>query len=73
MKKETIVDRIEEDKAVLVTDDEETIILPADWFEDIYEGMAIDITFKHNEGREKDALSEAEDLLAEIKRMNGDE
>ena len=32
MKKEAIVDRIEGKKAVLLTEEEETVILPAKWF-----------------------------------------
>ncbi len=73
MKKEAIVDRIEGKKAVLVTDDEETVILPASWLLDVHEGMAVDMDFTENPEREKASMEEAEDLLAEIKRMNGEE
>ena len=48
MKKEAIVDRIEGKKAVLLTEEEETVILPAKWFKDIHEGMAIDMEFTEN-------------------------
>ena len=72
MKKEAIVDRIEGKKAVLITD-EETVILPAAWLPDIHEGMAVDMDFTENPEREKAAMKEAEDLLAEIKKMNGEE
>lgn len=73
MKKEAIVDRIEGKKAVLITEEEETVILPAAWFPDIHEGMAVDMTFEENEAREKEAREEAENLLEEIKKMNGEE
>ena len=45
MKKEAIVDRIEGKKAVLITDDEETVILPAAWLPHVHEGMAVDMDF----------------------------
>ena len=73
MKKEAIVDRIEGKKAVLITDDEETVILPASWLPDIREGMAVDMDFRENSEREKASMEEAEDLLAEIKGMNEEE
>lgn len=73
MKKEAIVDRIEGKKAVLITDDEETVILPVSWLPDIHEGMAVDMDFRENPEREKASMEEAEDLLAEIKRMNKEE
>ena len=38
MKKEAIVDRIEGKVAVLLTDDEEEIHIPAAWFDDMHEG-----------------------------------
>ena len=72
MKKEAIVDRIEGKKAVLLTDEEETVILPAKWFRNIHEGMAIDMDFEENPEREAESRKEAEDLLAEIKKMNGE-
>ncbi len=70
MKVEAIVDRIEGRKAVLITEEEEEIKVPASWFPDIHEGMAIDITFTENPEREASSLAEAEDLLAQIKKMN---
>lgn len=73
MKKEAFVDRIEGKKAVLITDDEETVILPAAWLPHVHEGMAVDMDFKENPEREKASMKEAEDLLAEIKKMNGEE
>lgn len=73
MKKEAIVDRIEGKKAVLITDDEETVILPAAWLPHVHEDMAVDMDFTENPEREKASMEEAEDLLAEIKRMNGEE
>ncbi len=73
MKKEAIVDRIEGKKAVLITEEEEMVILPAAWLPHIHEGMAVDIDFTENPEREKASMEEAEDLLAEIKRMNGEE
>lgn len=73
MKKEAIVDRIEGKKAVLITDDEETVILPAAWLPHVHEGMAVDMDFIENPEREKASMKEAEDLLAEIKKMNGEE
>lgn len=73
MKKEAIVDRIEGKKAVLITEEEETVILPAAWLPHVHEGMAVDMDFKENPEREKASMKEAEDLLAEIKRMNGEE
>lgn len=72
MKKELTLDRIEEKKAVFLTEEEEEIQLPAAWFEDLHEGMAIDMNLVENEDREAASLQEAEDLLAEIKRMNGE-
>ena len=70
MKKELTLDRIEEKVAVFLT--EEEIRLPAAWFGDLHEGMAIDMSLVENEDREAASLQEAEDLLAEIKRMNGE-
>ncbi len=70
MKVEAIVDRIEGKKAVLITEEEEEIKIPASWFPNIHEGMAIDITLTENPDREASSLAEAEDLLAQIKRMN---
>lgn len=71
MKKELTLDRIEEKMAVFLTEEEEEIRLPAAWFEDLHEGMAIDMSLAENEDREAASLQEAEDLLAEIKRING--
>lgn len=71
MKKELTLDRIEEKMAVFLTEEEEEIQLPAAWFEDLHEGMAIDMSLVENEDREAASLQEAEDLLAEIKGMNG--
>lgn len=74
MKKELTLDRIEEKMAVFLTEEEEEeeIRLPAAWFEDLHEGMAIDMSLAENKDREAASLQEAEDLLAEIKRMNGE-
>lgn len=72
MKKELTLDRIEEKMAVFLTEEEEEIRLPVAWFEDLHEGMAIDMSLVENEDREAASLAEAEDLLAEIKRMNGE-
>ena len=72
MKKELTLDRIEEKMAVFLTEEEAEIRLPAVWFEDLHEGMAIDMSLVENEDREAASLQEAEDLLAEIKRMNGE-
>lgn len=72
MKKELTLDRIEEKMAVFLTEEEEETQLPAAWFEDLHEGMAIDMSLVENEDREAASLAEAEDLLAEIKRMNGE-
>ena len=71
MKKELTLDRIEEKLAVFLTEEEEEIQLPAAWSEDLHEGMAIDMSLVENEDRVAASLQEAEDLLAEIKRMNG--
>lgn len=71
MKKELTLDRIEEKVAVFLTEEEEEIRLPVAWFGDLHEGMAIDMSLVENEDREAASLQEAEDLLAEIKRMNG--
>ncbi len=70
MKVEAIVDRIEGKKAVLITEEEEEIKIPASWFPNIHEGMAIDMILTENPDREADAFSEAEDLLAQIRRNN---
>lgn len=72
MKKELTLDRIEEKMAVFLTEEEEEIRLPTAWFGDLHEGMAIDMSLVENEDREAASLQEAEDLLAEIKRMNGE-
>ena len=72
MKKELTLDRIEGKKVVFLTEEEEEIKLPASWFDDLHEGMAIDMSLAANEDREAASLQEAEDLLAEIKRMNGE-
>ena len=72
MKKELTLDRIEEKMAVFLTEEEEEIRLPAVWFIDLHEGMAIDMSLVENEDRESASLQEAEDLLAEIKKMNGE-
>lgn len=73
MKKELTLDRIEGKKAVFLTEEEEEIKLPAAWFDDLHEGMAIDMSLVENEDREAASLQEAEDLLAEIQKMNGGE
>lgn len=73
MKKELTLDRIEGKKAVFLTEEEEEIKLPAAWFDDLHEGMAVDMSLAENEDRESASLQEAEDLLAEIKKMNGGE
>lgn len=73
MKKELTLDRIEGKKAVFLTEEEEEIKLPAAWFDDLHEGMAVDMSLVENEDREAASLQEAEDLLAEIKKMNGGE
>lgn len=73
MKKELTLDRIEGKKAVFLTEEEEEIKLPAAWFEDLHEGMAIDMSLVENEDREAASLQEAEDLLAQIQKMNGGE
>lgn len=72
MKKELTLDRIEGKKAVFLTEEEEEIKLPAAWFDDLHEGMAIDMNLVENEDREAASLAEAEDLLAQIKKMNGE-
>lgn len=72
MKKELTLDRIEGKKAVFLTEEEEEIKLPAAWFDDLHEGMAIDMNFSENEDREAASLQEAEDLLAQIQKMNGE-
>lgn len=71
MKKELTLDRIEGKKAVFLTEEEEEIKLPAAWFDDLHEGMAVDMSLTENEDREAASLAEAEDLLAQIKKMNG--
>lgn len=73
MKKELTLDRIEGKKAVFLTEEEEEIKLPAVWFEDLHEGMAVDMSLVENEDREAASLQEAEDLLAQIQKMNGGE
>lgn len=72
MKKELTLDRIEGKKAVFLTEEEEEIKLPADWFDDLHEGMAIDMSLAENEDREAASLQEAENLLAQIQKMNGE-
>lgn len=73
MKKELTLDRIEGKKAVFLTEEEEEIKLPAAWFDDLHEGMAVDMSLVENEDRESASLQEAEDLLAQIQKMNGGE
>ena len=70
MKVEAIVDRVEGKKAVLITEEEEEIKIPVSWFPNMHEGMAIDLELTENPEREEASLSEAEDLLAQIKKMN---
>ena len=72
MKKELTLDRIEGKKAVFLTEEEEEIKLPAAWFDDLHEGMAVDMSLAENEDREAASLQEAEDLLAQIQKMNGE-
>lgn len=72
MKKELTLDRIEGKKAVFLTEEEEEIKLPVAWFEDLHEGMAVDMSLAENEDREAASFQEAEDLLAEIQKMNGE-
>lgn len=73
MKKELTLDRIEGKKAVFLTEEEEEIKLPAAWFDDLHEGMAVDMSLAENEDREAASLQEAEDLLAQVQKMNGGE
>lgn len=70
MKKELTLDRIEEKMAVFLTEEEEEIKLPAAWFEDLHEGMAIDMSLVENEDREAASLQEAENLLAQLQNEN---
>ncbi len=74
MKKELTLDRIEGKKAVFLTEEEEEeeIKLPAAWFDDLHEGMAVDMSLVENKDRETASLQEAEDLLAQIQKMNGE-
>lgn len=72
MKKELTLDRIEGKKAVFLTEEEEEIKLPAAWFDDLHEGMAVDMSLAENKDREAASLQEAEDLLAQIQKMNGE-
>ena len=74
MKKELTLDRIEGTKAVFLTEEEEEeeIKLPAAWFDDLHEGMAVDMSLVENKDRETASLQEAEDLLAQIQKMNGE-
>ena len=72
MKKELTLDRIEGKKAVFLTEEEEEIKLPAAWFDDLHEGMAVDMNLSENKDREAASLQEAEDLLAQIQKMNGE-
>lgn len=72
MKKELTLDRIEGKKAVFLTEEEEEIKLPAAWFDDLHEGMAVDMNLVENKDREAASLQEAEDLLAQIQKMNGE-
>lgn len=72
MKKELTLDRIEGKRAVFLTEEEEEIQLPAAWFEDLHEGMAVDMSLVENEDRESASLQEAENLLAQIQKMNGE-
>lgn len=72
MKKELTLDRIEGKKAVFLTEEEEEIKLPTAWFDDLHEGMAVDMRLVENEDRESASLQEAEDLLAQIQKMNGE-
>ena len=73
MKKKLTLDRIEGKKAVFLTEEEEEIKLPAAWFDDLHEGMAIDMNLAENKDREAASLQDAEDLLAQIQKMNGGE
>lgn len=72
MKKKLTLDRIEGKKAVFLTEEEEEIKLPAAWFDDLHEGMAVDMNLSENKDREAASLQEAEDLLAQIQKMNGE-
>ena len=70
MKKELTLDRIEEKVAVFLTEEEEEIRLPAAWFGDLHEGMAIDMSLAENKDREAASLAEAENLLAQLQNEN---
>lgn len=70
MKKELTLDRIEEKVAVFLTEEEEEIRLPAAWFENLHEGMAIDMSLVENEDRSSASLAEAENLLAQLQNEN---
>lgn len=72
MKKELTLDRIEGKKAVFLTEEEEEIKLPAAWFDDLHEGMAVDMSLAENKDREAASLQEAENLRAQIQKMNGE-
>ncbi len=71
MTKEMIVDRIEEDKAVLVSDEDEVLTVPASWLENLHEGMAVDISFRENPEREERTRKEAEEILRMLRKENG--
>lgn len=71
MTKEMIVDRIEENKAVLVSDEDEVLTIPAAWLDNLHEGMAVDISFRENPEREERTRKEAEELLRLLREENG--
>jgi hypothetical protein len=67
---ETFLDRIEEDKAVLMDEEENEVIVPVSWIPNAHEGEAVTLHIEEDAAREKAAREEAKALLKELSGEN---
>lgn len=62
------VDRLENGKAVLINEQEQEGVIPADWIPHAREGMALRMEITEDPEREAKARAEAQALLNSLKR-----
>lgn len=62
------IDRIEENKAVVLDENENEAVIPAIWIPEAHEGMAVNMIFESDPAREKEEWSKAEEMLKHLKK-----
>ena len=66
-----VIDRFEEDKVVLLVEDEQKVVFPKNLLdENLKEGDYLSIDIKYDEVATKKAVAEIEDLLKSLKNDN---